>query len=225
MRFVVPMITSKTSENFVMKFDPNDDEDKAFLEAEIEKATKPLIKKRDELLNEVKSLRKNGNDPAALERLQTQLDDANTALETTQASLKTVTKERDKAVKSHTEESAFSQQLLIDNGLNEAIVTAKVAPQFAKAVKAMLAPQAKIVADGGNRVVKIADKAVSEYVKEWSLSDEGKHYIAAANNAGSNANGSGANAGGKSMTRAAFDALPPSNQMAFSKEGGKLTDG
>lgn len=42
---------------------------------------------------------------------------------------------------------------------------------------------------------------------------------------GSGANGSGQNNGtGKTMARAAFSALPPAEQMAFSKSGGTLTD-
>ena len=88
-------------------------------------------------------------------------------------------------------EAAFTQKLLIDNGLTDELVKNGVAVQFLAATKAMFAGQAQIVAEGDTRTAKIGDKSVSDFVKEWAASDDGKHFIKAPENSGGGSQGSG----------------------------------
>jgi len=55
----------------------------------------------------------------------------------------------------------------------------------------MFAGQAQIIADGDTRVAKIGDKSVSDFVKDWAASDDGKHFVSAP------ANGGGGSQGGR----------------------------
>ena len=88
-------------------------------------------------------------------------------------------------------EAAFTQKLLIDNGLTDELVKNGVAPQFLAATKAMFSSQAQIVAEGDTRVAKIGEKSVSDFVKEWAASDDGKHFVKAPENSGGGSQGSG----------------------------------
>jgi hypothetical protein len=88
-------------------------------------------------------------------------------------------------------ETGFTQKLLIDNGLTDELVKNGVAPQFLPAVKAMFAGQAQIVAEGDTRTARIGDKSVSDFVKEWAVSDDGKHFVKAPENSGGGSQGSG----------------------------------
>ena len=88
-------------------------------------------------------------------------------------------------------EAAFTQKLLIDNGLTDELVKNGVAPQYLAATKAMFSSQAQIVAEGDTRVAKIGEKSVSDFVKEWAASDDGKHFVKAPENSGGGSQGSG----------------------------------
>lgn len=211
-----------------MAYDPNDPADKKILEDAIAEATSGLTSKRDELLTEVKTLkaqiRKGVADPATLDRLEAELDAAKTALETTKTELKTVTKDRDKAAKGLETESAYTRNLLIDNGLTSSLTAAKVATQFLPAVKAMFSGKVEIKADGGERKAFIGDKPLADAITAWSQSDEGKHYVSAGQNGGGGAGGGGANSNGKSVSRVAFDAMPHAERGSFFATGGTVTE-
>ena len=97
-------------------------------------------------------------------------------------------------------------------------------PAHLKATQAMLRGQVQIVADGDKRIAKVGDKALKDFVKEWAAGDEGKHFVQAPGNAGGGASGGSGGAAGKTMARAAFDALGQGERAAFISEGGKLTD-
>lgn len=206
--------------------DPNDQEVQEAIKAAVEAATKPLIEKRDELLGEVKKLRKDSAiKPEDFERLEAERDDLQAKLTQANKDLKTATATAEKATKALTDEQGFTTRLLADNGLSDALVKAGVNnPAHLKAVKAMLAGQVQIVADGDTRVAKVGDKALADYVTEWAKSDEGKHFVSAAQNNGGGAHGGAGQGGAKTMTRSAFDALAPADKAAFSKGGGTLTD-
>lgn len=145
-------------------------------------------------------------------RLTSELKTARKSIEITPEQLAQVESERDKlqedlniAQKANKEslkafetlqnelkaETGFTQKLLIDNGLTDELVRNGVAPQYLAATKALFAGQAQIVAEGDTRIAKIGDKAVSEFVKEWAASDDGKHFIKAPENSGGGSQGSG----------------------------------
>lgn len=202
----------------------SEEELKAKIDEAIENATGGLSKKNQELLAELKEARKGkAIDPAEIDRLQAKIDSLETDLGTAQ----TAKKAQDKLLKQVQDalaaESGFTQKLLLDNGLTDALVKAGVANQFIPAVKAMLGTQAKIIADGDARKAVIGDKDLTEFVSSWATSDEGKHYIAApANGGGGASGGSGNGSGAKVWTRERFDAASHFERSEFAKAGGKV---
>lgn len=203
-----------------------EEELKAKIDEAIESATSGLAKKNQELLGELKEARKGkAIDPAELDRLQSKID----AMEVDLSNAVKASKEKDKALKlaqdALASESGFTQKLLLDNGLTDALVKAGVANQFLPAVKAMLGSQAKIVADGDARKALIGDKELTEFVSSWATSDEGKHYIAAPSNGGGGASGgAGGGSNAKVWTRERFDAASHYERAEFAKAGGKVAD-
>lgn len=198
----------------------------AAIEAAVEKATGPLLAKRDELLGEVKKLRKGQQlDPADLERVESERDEARAALSDANKAAKAATKAADEAVKKLADAEGYTTKLLVDNGLADALAKAGVTnPVHQKAVKAMLASQVSVVADGDVRVPKVGDKALADFITEWAGSDEGKHFVTAPDAQGMGSKDSKGGGAAKSVNRSAFNALNPDGQMAHIKQGGTVTD-
>ena len=162
------------------------------IKAAVDEATAGLLKKRDELLGEVKKLRKNSEiDPEDYQRLKDENDELQGKVtEATKAAKKAET-EAQKALKQAEAEAGMTSKLLVDNGLNEALTKAGVKPEYLKAAKAMFAGQVQVVTDGDSRVAKVGDKALSDFVSAWAAGDEGKHFVAAPNNSGGGSGGGG----------------------------------
>jgi len=209
-----------------MSFDINAPEVQEAIAAAVEKATAPLLAKRDELLGELKQLRKGKQfNPEDVEKLESQIDALKSQLGEAQKIVKTATKEAEGAKKALQDSEGFTQRLLVDNGLNDALAKAGVTnPVHQKAVKAMLAGQVQIVADGDTRVAKVGDKALSEYVSEWASGDEGKYFVAAPANNGGGASGGGTKPAAKQISRTDFDAKNPVQKAEFIRSGGAVTD-
>lgn len=211
-----------------MAYDPKDPADVAIVDGLIAEATSGLTTKRDELLGEVKKLKKQissgAADPAAVERLEADLEAANVKLEAATGDLKKVTKERDKFKGDFESESKFSRDTLVTNGLTDALASAKVASQFTPAVRAMFASKVEVKTEAGERKLFIGDKPLGEAITAWSQSDEGKHYIGAGQNSGGGSGGGGANTQGKSVNRAAFDAMDQNARSSHFADGGTVTD-
>ncbi len=187
-----------------MPFDPTDAETKAALKAAIKEAVDDAVTglqaKNTELLGKLKKAQKDSQiDPADHAALQTELDDTQTKLATALKDAKMATKLADDAKKAFDTESKIAHNLLVDNGLSAALLENGVKKaSYLKASKALLAGQVILTADGENRIAKIGDKALAEYVKEWAGSDEGKSFVDAPGNVGGGA--SGGAGGGASNT-------------------------
>lgn len=212
-----------------MAYDPNDAADVAIVEGLVADATKELKTKNVELLGEKKKLQKQisdgAADPKAIEKLETQIEKLETDLEAATTSLKETTKKATKAEKLLETETGFTRNLLVDNGLTEALVKANVAKQFLPAVKALFAGKVEIKTEGTERKAFIGDKPLGDAITAFAQSDEGKHYVAAGNNRGGNAPGADGGAVGKSVTRSAFDAMAHDARNAFLADKGTITDG
>jgi len=79
---------------------------------------------------------------------------------------------------------------LVDNGLVSELTKAGVTnPYHLKAAQALLKSQVQLVQDGETKLAKVGDKNLPDFVKEWANGDEGKHFVAAKQNAGGGANG------------------------------------
>ena len=177
--------------------DLNSPEGKAAMQEAIEKATAPLVAKRDELLGEVKKLRKGQEiDPAELERVEGERDKYKSDLAEANKLVKKATADAEAANKRATDAEGFTSKLLVDNGLTDALVKAGVTnPVHQKAAKAMLAGQVQITDDNGAKVPKLGDKALAEAITEWAGTDEGKFFVTAPDANGGGAGNHGANKG------------------------------
>ncbi len=181
--------TFHTSQGEAMEITP---EIQAAIDAAVEAATGGLKTKNQELLDKNKKLMKGQEiDPQTVVDLEAQVDKLQAELVTSQKSAKETGKSLETLQTQLKAETGFTQKLLIDNGLTDELVKNGVAPQFLAATKAMFAGQAQIVAEGDTRTAKIGDKSVSDFVKEWAASDDGKHFVKAPENSGGGSQGSG----------------------------------
>ena len=164
----------------------------AAIDAAVDAATGGLKTKNQELLDKNKKLMKGQEiDPQTVVDLEAQVDKLQAELVTSQKSAKETGKSLETLQTQLKAETGFTQKLLIDNGLTDELVKNGVAPQFLAATKAMFSSQAQIVAEGDTRTAKIGDKSVSDFVKEWAASDDGKHFVKAPENSGGGSQGSG----------------------------------
>lgn len=209
-----------------MSIDLNESGIQEAIKKAVEEATSGLVSKRDELLAEVKKLRKNQEiKPEQLDELENQVEVYKTKWADAEKLAKATAVEADKVKKLYEAESGYTNNLLVENGLNEALVKEGIAKQFLPAVKSMLKGQVTVKIEGNERKAVIGEKALSEYVAEWSKGEEGKHFIAAPANSGGGSNGGG-NAGGsgKTLTRAQFDGMSSAERGAILKDGTKIID-
>jgi vacuolar-type H+-ATPase subunit I/STV1 len=171
--------------------DLNSPEVKAAIQAAVDAAIKPLTDKRDELLGEVKKLRKESAiKPEDLEAVEKERDELKTQLATAQKESKTFKEAADKATKALESESGFTQKLLVENGLTEAFMKAGVTDQdYIDLLKSKHTGLAKVVIDGDNRKVMFGDKDMDTYLTEWKSTDAAKKFIAADGNSGGGSGG------------------------------------
>jgi len=210
-----------------MAFDPNDADVKAAIEAAVAEATAGLVAKNQELLGKLKKATKDAQiDPSEHAALQSELDATQAKLAEATKALKAANTEAEKFKKAYENESKLTHNLLVENGLTDALTKAGVTnPVHLRAAKAMLSGQVQLVAEGDNRIAKVGDKALADYVGEWAKGEEGKYFVAAQQNGGGGAPG-GAGKGGnvKSLTRTAFDGLDVAAKSKFIADGGTVTD-
>lgn len=174
-----------------MSIDLESPEAKAAIKAAVEEATAALAAKNKELLGELKEARKGKTiNPEDVEKLESRIEELTGQLTEAQKTAKKATTEAEKAAKALADAEGFTQRLLVDNGLTDALTKAGVSnPVHLKAAKALLNGQVQIVADGDSKVAKVGDKALADFIGEWAKGDEGKFFVAAPNNTGGGANG------------------------------------
>jgi len=160
-------------------------------EAAAEEATTGLVAKNTELLGKIKKLQKDATiDPADHAALQQELSETETKLAEANKALKTATKAADDSKKLYDTEAGVTHNLLVDNGLNAALLENGVKnATYLKAAIALMKGQVTLEADGDNRVAKVGDKPLAEYIKTWAGTDEGKAFVDAPGNAGGGAPG------------------------------------
>lgn len=181
-------------------FDPEDVDTKAAIAVAVAEATEKLEKKNRELIAEKRKAGDGKVDQAEVDRLESELETTRTQLNDANKQLKAAAKQAETATAALTAEQAHTQKLLVENGLVTALTEAGVKdPTLLKAAAALIREGHKpaIVVDGEARVAKVGDKSLGEFVKAWSLGDEGKAFVAAPGNSGGGAGGSGSG-GGKS---------------------------
>jgi uncharacterized membrane-anchored protein YjiN (DUF445 family) len=207
--------------------DLNSPEVKEAIKTAVDEATQGLVSKRDELLKEVKDLRKGKSfDPADLDKLENEIDSLKSELTKAQKAAQKATKEAETYKQSLESEQSAVRNLLVETGLTDALTKHGVSnPVLLKAAKQMLASSVKLEQDGDTRVAKLGDKSLADAIKEWAGGDEGKHFVTAQQNSGGGASGgSGTGGAAPTMTRAQFDLLAPAKKAETMRLGTTLTD-
>ena len=179
-----------------------------------------LVEKNKELLAELKKVKADLRKVQDIkpEDYQAVVDELEAVKEKLSASdklVKTANSEAEKYKGLYESESAHTAKTLIDSGLTNALVDAKVDAKYLRAVKALIGGDAKVEADGDKRIVKIGDKALGDYIKEWASSEEAAHYIAAPANSG------GGGGGGGKQQNADLSKLPPAERMTAARAAAK----
>jgi hypothetical protein len=176
-----------------------------------------------------------------LESLKAELEHAKKLLGEKDRQLETLSKERAEKEaalsKSLSDEKAAVARLVLDAGLTHELSKANVKPSLLGAVKALIREKGilSVEGDGDVRtaVARVSRDGVeqkmslSDWVREFVGSDEGKEYIAAKENTGS---GAGEHAGSttsereNSLSAERFWSLPAKDRSAFILKGGTVTE-
>ena len=160
------------------------------IQAAIEEATSGLVAKNKELLGEVKKLKRGQEiDPQVVADLEAQVEKLQGELTVSQKAAKDAAKVAETVNAQLKAESGFTQKLLVDNGLTDALVKLGVEKHHLPALKALFGSQAQVVVEGDSRIAKIGDKALTEHLAAWAATDDGKHYLPAAANGGGGSQG------------------------------------
>lgn len=181
-----------------MAYDKNDPETKAALKAAVEAALEEaaadheadvvgLKKKNRDLIQDLKDARagKGGDvDTAEVDRVEAELGTAKKALKASEKALADAISERDEFKAAAETESGVTRKLLTENGLTSELGKVNVKSELLPAVVALLKGKVEIKEVNGERKAFVDGKPLGEFVKTWSESDEGKHYVAAPNNGG-----------------------------------------
>lgn len=98
-----------------------------------------------------------------------------------------------------------SKRALVDNVLMQSLVKNNVKSSLISAAQTIIKGKVSILEEGNERVAKVGDKTIEEYVSEWVKSEEGKHFVLAPKNSGGDASGSGEGEGGEGEFDKFFD--------------------
>jgi hypothetical protein len=204
-----------------------DELDKAIAEAvgKVQESIDKLEKKNEELIGENRKLKRGAEiKPEDLQAAEERADKAEAALSAAQKDLKAATQRAEKAEKSLETEGAFTQKLLIQDGLKSALIANGVKDEdYIDSLTAKFASGAKIVSEGEERKAMYGDKPLGDFIKEWAGTDAGKKFVAAPTNSGGLAPGSlKMKADAKTMTRSAYDSL---DQNAKGEAGLQMAKG
>lgn len=166
---------------------------------EKDKVFAALAQKNAELLDELKKVRNKQREMEAAEAdRQKALADAEEEKARKAKDFETIEKGyQTKLQKAETEAFTYKakyENLVIDRGLDEALLSAKVNPALARAAHALIKSESVIEIDEGGRAL-IGGKSLSEFVGDWAKTDTGKAFVMNGNSGGG-ANGSGNGSGG-----------------------------
>lgn len=199
---------------------------------------KGLKTKNEELLGKLKeekeSRKEMNNRLTALEEEKQKIEEEKVAKSGDIEKVKQTLQEKfNKEIKAKNDEITKKDGLLkthiINEGLTNALVKAKVNPNLMEAAQAMIQRkyQGEIGENDGKPFAKFDGKAVDQFVTEWAQTDAGKHFVTADGNSGGGSNGANGTGNAsannvKTMKRTEFDALSASDKSKISIEGVKL---
>lgn len=126
----------------------------------------------------------------------------------------------DKLSQALTEKDGLITTHVTNAQLKQAMVENNISKTFMPAVEALLGKSLKV--EGMD--VYLNEKPLSDAMKEWANSEEGKHYVVAAQNTGGGANNKSNGASAKQMKQSDFDSLSPKEQAVAMSSGTTLTE-
>lgn len=171
------------------------DEVKAQIKERADARASGLVSKNEELISKLGKLKDDGTASAAeLEQLrqlkntyeQQQAESQGKYQEALEIAEKRMQSELEKAQSQLSEYQQREQNYLINDGLNKALDSVNIKPELKKAAEALFKSQA-VISDGK---AMIGETSLSDFVSEWSQSDEGKAFVQAPHNTGGDATGS-----------------------------------
>lgn len=192
-----------------MAIDINDPEIKEAIENAVDQVKTEFSLQVKELHKENAKWRrlaqgKDAVDTDTLEKLEQERDSYKEQLSKYEKDLKKANESVLNIQKQLESESSFTQKLLVENGLTDALTKVGVTnPAFLKAVKSTLASQVQLVAEGDTRIAKVGDKPLADFVTEWAKSEEGKYFVSAPANSGGGSGGG--STGGSGQTKGKID--------------------
>lgn len=127
-------------------------------------------------------------DPDEYAKLQTENEDLKFNFTKVQ---KDLAKQADTLTSQLKEKDSALTQYLIDSQLTDSLSKVGVLPQFMDATKSLLKSQATIRNDNGSYQALMGEKSISDAVKEWAVSENGKYFVKAPDNTGGGSSGSG----------------------------------
>lgn len=177
-----------------MPLDLNDPETKKEVEALVAEATKGLTNNRDEILGEKKALQQklesfSGVSPDEYKALKNFKEEAERQKLVDKGeyekALADSNRSKDEALKRLETGLAQRDNYIKAMGLQKALIEANVkeAPLL-EAATAMFAPKLQLLDDETGPVVKLDDKPINDYIKEWAGTDKGKFFVSAPVNQG-----------------------------------------
>lgn len=207
--------------------------DKTFTQAELDAAIAAAKEAQDEknreLLGELRDLKSKLRatseiKPEDLSAMEARAEKAEADLAAANKQIKTLTTERDTAVKSLEAETGVARGYALEAELSAAIAEGNVLPALVPALKAMLTGQAKVELADGKYAVQIGDKPARDHIKAFLDTDEGKAFRAAPLNGGGGAPGGGGAQGGKTVAQSEFNTMSAKDRAAFMADGGQIAD-
>ena len=162
--------------------------------------------------------------PEDLTAAEERADRAEAALKEAQKTVKTLTTERDGAVKALESETAAARSYAQEAEIADAIAKGNVMADLVPAFKAMIQSQAKADLVDGKYVVTIGDKPAAEYISTFLAGDTGKAFRAATPNGGGGAPGGKGSEAGKAVSGAEFAAMNAKARAAFMEAGGVIAN-
>lgn len=192
---------------------------------ELSDSNEALAAKNRELLTEVKTFKAKAKgaeiDPAEHEQLKADLEAAQGTVKTLEKKLSTETEKLTKDIQ--TKDQAL-QKYLIDGGLSAELAKVGVSPKLVEAAHAYLRNKVGIKAKDDDFEVLMGDKPLTDAVKEWAASEQGKAFVLATGNSGGNAQGGNSNTNAKTVSRADWDAASHADRSQMAKDGFKVTE-
>ena len=157
---------------------------------EILESNQALVEAQKALKSDLTKLRAKAKgadiDPEEHAALQSQVAELTEKLGKTEKSYKT---EFEKLNGQLNEKSSALDKFVLDGSLTNELIQANVKKEFMEASKALLKGSAKLEFKEGSPIVLIDGKPLNEAIKNWTESEQGKHFISAPSNSGGGSEG------------------------------------